>query len=319
MSPMLWPMLTGALAGLGLYLFVRALMRTRPGVASLVARIDAGSRSMQTRTMSEYDSSFTNMSARGRGVMTALADRMEVLAAQRGWELNRQRTDLAILNRSVGAMLATKVVGALIMLVTAPLVWGALRLGGLDIGPAVPLAVALLLAVFGFFLPDLSLRSEAEVRRREFRRTVGIFLDLVAMNLAGGRGLPEALLAALSVSDHWSVVRIRQTLANARLFGTTPWEALGRLGKDIGLEELESLSGTLVLAADDGAKIRQSLSSRATTMRRKQLSESEGDEGERSQSMLIAQMLLVVAFLVYLAYPALTALMGEQALGPGGT
>ena len=30
--------------------------------------------------------------------------------------------------------------------------------------------------------------------------------------------------------------------------------------------------------------------------------------------MLIAQMLLVVAFLVYLAYPALVALMTEQAI-----
>ncbi|GAA5159343.1 type II secretion system F family protein [Ornithinimicrobium tianjinense] len=317
MSAMLWPMLSGAVAGLGLYLFVRVLMRPRPGVASLVARIDAGSRSMQTRTVSDYDSSFSDMSERGRGLMVALADRMEVMAAQRGWELHRQRADLAILNRSVGAMLATKIVGGLILMLTAPLVWGALRIGGLDIDPTVPLAVALLLGLLGFFLPDLSLRSEAEVRRREFRRTVGIFLDLVSMNLAGGRGLPEALLAASSVSDHWSVVRIRQTLANARLFGTTPWEALGRLGKEIGLEELESLAGTLILAADDGAKIRQSLSSRATTMRRKQLSEAEGDEGERSQSMLVAQMLLVVAFLVYLAYPALMALMGEQAMGPG--
>ncbi|MFK5584778.1 MULTISPECIES: type II secretion system F family protein [unclassified Serinicoccus] len=314
MNAMIWPMLSGALAGLGLYLFVRVLLRPRPGVATLVARIDAGSRSMQTHTLSEYDTSFAEMSGRGRSAMTALADRFEVMAAQRGWQMQRHRADLAILNRTVGAMLATKVVSGLIMLMIGPLVWGALRLGGLDLGPAMPLGLGLLLAVLGFFLPDFSLRAEAEQRRREFRRTVGIFLDLVSMNLAGGRGLPEALLAASSVSDHWSVVRIRQTLANARLFGTTPWEALGQLGKDIGLEELESLSGALVLAADDGAKIRQSLSARATTMRRKALSEAEGDEGERSQSMLIAQMLLVIAFLVYLAYPALTALMSEQAL-----
>lgn len=314
MSPLLWPMLTGGLVGLGLYALIRVLLRPRPGVATVVARIDAGSRSMQTHTLSEFDSSFAEMGARTRTLMTALADRLEVLAAQRGWELHRQRADLAILNRTVGAMLATKVVSGLIMLVVAPLVWGALRLGGLDIGGTVPLAVGLLLALGGFFLPDLSLRGEADKRRREFRRTVGIFLDLVSMNLAGGRGLPEALLAASSVSDHWSVVRIRQTLANARLFGTTPWEALGRLGKEIGLEELESLSGALLLAADDGAKIRSSLSARATTMRRKELSEAEGDEGERSQSMLVAQMLLVVAFLVYLGYPALTALMGEQGI-----
>lgn len=314
MSPLLWPMLTGGLVGLGLYLFIRVMLRPRPGVATVVARIDAGSRSMQTHTLSEFDTSFAEMSARGRSVMTALADRLEVVAARRGWEMRRHRADLTILNRSVGAMLATKIVSGLIMLIAAPLVWGALRLGGLDVGPSVPLGLGLLLAVGGFFLPDLSLRGEADKRRREFRRTVGIFLDLVAMNLAGGRGLPEALLAASSVSDHWSVVRIRQTLANARLFGTTPWEALGQLGKDIGLEELESLSGALVLAADDGAKIRASLSARATTMRRKELSEAEGDEGERSQSMLVAQMLLVIAFLVYLAYPALMALMGEQAI-----
>lgn len=311
MSPLIWPMLAGGLAGLGLYLLIRVMLRPRPGVATLVARIDAGSRSMQTHTLSEFDTSFAEMSARGRSVMTALADRLEVFAAQRGWEMHRHRADLAILNRTVGAMLATKVVSALIMLLVAPLMWGALRLGGLELAPTIPFAVALLLALGGFFLPDLSLKGEAEKRRREFRRTVGIFLDLVSMNLAGGRGLPEALLAASSVSDHWSVVRIRQTLANARLFGTTPWEALGRLGKDIGLEELESLSGALLLAADDGAKIRQSLSARATTMRRKELSQAEGDEGERSQSMLVAQMLLVVSFLVYLAYPALVALMGE--------
>lgn len=314
MSPLIWPMLSGALVGLGIYVFIRSLLRPRTSVATMVARIDSGSRSMQTHTLSEYDSSFSDMSRRGRTAMTALADRFEVLAAQRGWQMQRQRADLAILNRTVGAMLATKVVSGLIMLLVAPLAWGALRLGGLDIGATMPMAAALLLGLLGFFLPNITLRSEAEQRRREFRRTVGIFLDLVAMNLAGGRGLPEALLAASSVSDHWSVVRIRQTLANARLFGTTPWEALGQLGKDIGLEELESLSGALVLAADDGAKIRQSLSARATTMRRKALSEAEGDEGERSQSMLVAQMLLVIAFLVYLAYPALTALMSEQAL-----
>ena len=309
MTPMLWPMATGGLAGLGLYLFIRILLRPRPGVATLVARIDAGSRSMQTHTLSEFDTSFAEMSRRGRAVMTALADRLELVAARRGWQLARHRADLTILNRSVGAMLATKVTSALIMLLVAPLAWGAARLGGLDLGGTIPLGVALLLGLFGFFLPDLTLRAEADKRRREFRRTVGIFLDLVSMNLAGGRGLPEALLAASSVSDHWSMVRIRQTLANARLFGTTPWEALGGLGRDIGLEELESLSGALLLAADDGAKIRQSLSARAATMRRKALSESEGDEGERSQSMLVAQMLLVVSFLVYLAYPALVALM----------
>ena len=127
--------------------------------------------------------------------------------------------------------------------------------------------------------PTWRCRSEADERRRDFRRTVGIFLDLVAMNLAGGRGLPEALLAAATVSDHWTLVRIRQALANARLYGTTPWVALGDLGRDIGLEELQDLAGALSLAADDGAKIRSSLSARAATLRRKELTAGRGRGG----------------------------------------
>lgn len=305
---MIWPLLTGALFGLGVYALVRALLRPRPGVATLVARIDAGTRSMQTHTMSEYDASFIGMSSRTRTLMNGLADRLEVLAAQRGWQLQRQRSDLAILNRTVGAMLATKIVAGALMFALAPVIWAILRFSGIELSATVPLAVALVFGLLGFLLPDVALRSEAEKRRKEFRRTVGIFLDLVAMNLAGGRGLPEALLSASSVSDHWSLVRIRQALANARLFGTTPWEALGDLGREINLEELENLSGALVLAADDGAKIRQSLTARAATMRRRQLTQAEGDEGEKSQSMLVAQLLLLMAFLIYLGYPAVILL-----------
>jgi tight adherence protein C len=306
---MMAALLTGALAGLGVYALIRVYLRPRPGVATLIARIDSGSRSMQTHTLTEYDAAFSGMSRGTRTVMARFADRLEAVAAERGWRFNRMRSDLALLNRTVGAMLAIKIATGLLLLALAPVCWVVVRLVGVPVSGSVPLFLGLLLGAFGFLIPDLALRGEAQTRRREFRRTVGIFLDLVSMNLAGGRGLPEALLAASTVSDHWSLVRIRQTLANARLFGSTPWAALGDLGNEIDLEELRDLSGTLSLAADDGAKIRQSLASRAATMRRKELTEAEGDEGEKSQSMLVAQLLICTAFLVYLAYPAMTRLL----------
>jgi tight adherence protein C len=184
-----------------------------------------------------------------------------------------------------------------------------MTVAGAPIPAAIPAIGALAFGAFGFFLPDLALRSEANARRRDFRRSVGVFLDLVAMNLAGGRGLPEALLAAASVGDHWSMIRIRQALANARLYGTTPWAALGALGEEINVEELKELSGALVLAADDGAKIRSSLSARAATLRRRELTQAEGEEGEKSQSMLVAQMLISTAFLLFLGFPAVAQLL----------
>lgn len=298
--------LYGAVAGFGVYALVRVWLRPKPGIATLLYRIDAGTKSMATRTTTEHEAD------KGPGgfdsAMRRLGDRLEVLAAERGWRLGRVRADLAIMNRTVGGFLAAKVVYGLGLLLLAPILWSVLRVGGIGLPAALPALGAIVFGLFGFFLPDLALRGEAAQRREDFRRVVGIFLDLVAMNLAGGRGLPEALLTASTISDQWSLVRIRQALANARLFGTTPWAALGELGKEIGLDELQDLSAALSLAADDGAKIRQSLSARAATMRRRELADVEGDAGEKSQSMLVAQLLICFGFMVFLAYPSLSQL-----------
>lgn len=299
--------LAGAVAGAGLYALLRVFLRPRPGVAALVARIDGSSRSLRTHTATALEMQ-QGLAGTARGGLAILGDRLEALAAERGWKLGRVRKDLAVMNRSVGSFLATKIVLGLLLFLLAPVVYATLRLAGVPLPGGAPLLAALVFGAFGFFLPDLALKGEADRRRRDFRRVVGVFLDLVAMNLAGGRGLPEALLAASSISDHWAVVRIRQALANARLMGMTPWQALGELGDDLGVEELRDLAGALGLAADDGAKIRSSLSARAATLRRKEMAESEGEAGERSQSMLVAQLLVCSAFLVFLAFPAVDRL-----------
>jgi Flp pilus assembly protein TadB len=301
--------LCGAAVGLGLYALMRVWLRPRPGISTLVYRIDAGSRSMSTRTLSQLEAD--REGTRTDSLTRRLGDRLEVLAVERGWRLGRTRTDLAIMGQSLGGFLASKVIIGLLMLLLAPVVWTILRIGGVSLPPALPAIAAIGFGVFGFFLPDLSLRGEAEKRRIDFRRVVGIFLDLVSLNLAGGRGLPEALLTASTISEHWALVRIRQALGNARLFGTTPWAALGELGRDIGIEELRDLSGALTLAADDGAKIRASLSARAATMRRRDLADVEGEAGEKSQSMLVAQLVICAGFMIFLAYPAVAQLMKQ--------
>jgi tight adherence protein C len=129
------------------------------------------------------------------------------------------------------------------------------------------------------------------------------------MNLAGGRGVPEALAAAASIGGGWPFARLRDTLAFARLQGLTPWAALGRLGDEVGINELRDLAAALALVADDGAKIRDSLAARAATLRRRELAEMEGRAGERSQSMLVAQMLIVLGYLLFLAYPAVIRIL----------
>jgi tight adherence protein C len=54
--------------------------------------------------------------------------------------------------------------------------------------------------------------------------------------------------------------------------------------------------------AEDGAKVRESLAARATSMRPRELAAVEGKAGEQSQ--------LCIGFLIFLAYPAAVAVLG---------
>ncbi len=291
----------GAVAGSGVALLVLLLSRTQPGIAATLSRLDRSNR----RSGLTRSAAGERVDGRLDRARESIGARLESEATLRGWQLSRTRTDLAVMNRSMTHHLGTKALLALAAFIWFPSV---VTLLGYASGVGVPIIVALVAALLGFVLPDLQLRRDAEQRRRDFRHVVGSFLDLVAMNLAGGRGLPEALMAASSFGDHWAMVRLRQALSNARIMGWTPWESIARLGQDLGVEELRDLASALALAGDEGARIRTSLMARAESMRRKELVDVEGAAGESSQSMLLAQLLMCIAFLVFLAYPAVSQL-----------
>jgi tight adherence protein C len=185
-----------------------------------------------------------------------------------------------------------------------------LTAGGVRLPFAVPVWAGLALAAIFFFLPDVELKQKVDKRRRDFRHAIGAFLDLVAMNLAGGRGVPEALMSASEIGTGWAMWRVRDALTNARITGQTPWQALGALGEEVRIDELRDLSAALSLVAEDGAKVRESLATRAASLRRRELADMQGQAGERSQSMLVAQMLLAGAFLIFLIYPAVRVMLG---------
>ncbi|GIH89626.1 type II secretion system F family protein [Planobispora siamensis] len=307
-------LLAGGGLGLGLFLLVRALFPARPGLVTRLLALDAaregtGAPHPQLVLPDEEVGAFR----RGLGVKLAR------LYAARGWEVRSARADLSLLGKSFEGFLSTKVLLAVSGLLAFPLLAGWLALMGWGISLTVPLWAALAFSAVFFFLPDLQIKRDAARMRRDFRHVVGAFLDLVAMNLAGGRGVPEALMMAVSVgaggpddeASHWAMARIREALANARIVGITPWQALGQLGDEINVDELRDLSAALGLVADDGAKVRASLTARAATLRRRELAEVEGQAGERSQSMLVAQLLLCAGFVIFLSFPAAMKMLGS--------
>ncbi|WP_062203991.1 type II secretion system F family protein [Streptomyces sp. NBRC 109706] len=313
-STVTWAVVVGAVFGLGVYALVRAFVPARRGPVSTVARIDelrarggiGGYPPPSVSTAGGSSAGADQGSARGRftELQAGIGDRLAELYRQRGWEQRSLRADLALLDRTWEGFLANKVVLAALGLFFGPFVFSMGMVLGFGSSPFIPVWLALAFAAGFFFLPDLEVRRDAKAKRRDFRRVVAAYLDLVAMSLAGGRGLPEALKAAAEVSDGWALRRIQSALADARITGLTQWQALGRLGDELGIEELKDLSTSLALVADDGAKVRASLSARAETMRHRELADIEGSAGEKSQSMLIAQLVLCMGFLIFLIFPA---------------
>ena len=291
----------GALAGLGLFLLVYGLIPRRQSL---------------TRRIAEFDLAPVTRAVRipGAGSESQLSRRLGAgvvrFCAEQGWQFPSLRADLRLTGRSLEVYLANKILLAVFGLLFAPFLAAMALVAGIKVPIAVPLWVGLVIGAVFFFLPDLELRGKVARMRRDFRHAIGSFLDLVSMNLAGGRGVPEALMAASEIGAGWAFLRIREALANARITGLTPWQALGALGDEVRVDELRDLASALSLVADDGAKVRESLTSRAVSLRRRELADLQGQAGERSQSMLLAQMLLCIAFLIFLMYPAVRALTG---------
>jgi tight adherence protein C len=292
----------GAVTGLALFLLIFALIPRRVGLARRIAAFDAG-RAPALRAVSYPGDG--NESALSKRLGAALAG----FCAEQGWQFRPLRANLALVGKSFENYLATKVLLGLFGLIFPPIVLGAIGLLGVHLSIFIPVWAGVVFALVFFFLPDLELRQQVEKRQRDFRHAIGAFLDLVAMNLSGGRGVPEALMAASEIGEGWAFWRIRDALANARITGQTPWQALGVLGHEVQVNELKDLSAALSLVAEDGAKVRESLTARAVSLRRRELADLEGQAGEKSQSMLVAQMVLAGAFLVFLMYPAVHLLL----------
>lgn len=305
-------LLAGAVAGLGLLIVVTTLLAGGQSGAVALGKLDLDRRRLQRDGSITVDQRAGGPESRGRRrVGAALADAL----AQRGLALDGVRADLAVLGRSLESHLAlTLATTAMGLLVPVVLTVVLAATGLTRVAVAVPVVAVLIGGALGLLLPSSQVRGRALARRRDFRHTVGAFLDLVALNLAGGRGVPEALATAATVGDGWALQRISGSLENARRRGITPWAALGTLGERLGVAELAELAGALALVAEDGAKVRDSLAARAATLRRRELADLEGKAQQRSQSMLVAQLLLCAGFLVFLIYPAIANVVASQAL-----
>lgn len=282
----------GAGAGLGCWLVVRSVS-PRPARLDLVLhRLARLGLSAAAPNRSERWSSGWAATVAARCIHPGLVD-------------PKRDQQLRLVGRSAERHALDKLVGAAGACAAVGLGGSGLVLVGAAPPAAVLVVVALGAGVGGFLLPDALLAEEADRRRRGFRHALSSYLDLVNVILAGGGGIETALHAAADAGGGWAFAAIRQALDRARLTNRTPWDTLGQLGGEIGVEELRELAASVALAGSHGARIRQSLAAKADSLRGHLVAETEAAAEAATERMTIPVAVLLFGFLVFVAYPAI--------------
>lgn len=289
----------GLVAAAALHAY-RMAVPSRPDLAGAVRRWDA-SRARATRTQRIGATRAASASGRAREWATG-----QVLRRVR--DLGGLQQDLAVSGRTleqhVGKTMALTVAGLIGPMVIL-LFFQAIGLGlPAILGPLAGLALASAMVL----ATRQELTADATKRRAEFRRTLSIYLDLVAMSMQAGRGHAEALPASASIGSGWAFTHLQDAIDGARFSGTTAWHALGQLGERFGLRELVDLDAALTLANEDGATVRATLVARAETLRSERIADAESSAAQATESMRFALIVMVFAFLSYELYPSVARL-----------
>lgn len=282
----------GGLLGLGLWLVARGLYPRPP---SLADRLAAHS---ELRPSSASNTVLRTMWGR-------LA--VWVLRTVKGGSMDNVSADLAVVDRDLEAHAVDKLNAGL---------------GGAGLSAAIlvllgvarsPLAMAVIGTagfVIFYLVPDVEFRRKAEDRRQEFSEALNAFVGLVAVSISGGGGVNSAMQDALSIGGGWSFDALRRSVENSLLHGESPWSGFDELGHRMDVVPLIELAGALSLSGDSGAKVTETLQSRAESGRQRELADAMTAAERKSESMNIPVATMLLGWVGFMGYPAVVNLLG---------
>lgn len=279
----------GCLAGIGVLLVVRGAMTPARPLADVVEDLHRPRMTVRLSRRDRFD---------------AATERFALLGVT-------NRADLEVCERTPAKFTSDRITWS--VLFAAPGLLG-LALGPLQVMAWLSLPMALLAAVVGavagWFYALIDLRSDAAKARREFVSSLASYLDLVSILMAGGAGVETALAEAAAIGRGRGYRHLRAALSAAHARQRGPWQEFGELGRRVGVQELQNIEASMSLVSKEGARIRESLTTRAEAMRERDLLEQEAQAHARSETMVLPVAMMFAGFLLLIGYPALAGLSG---------
>lgn len=293
---LLLSMLAGGCVGLGIALLVGRLLPAHVDLGDAFARLTPSRR------------------ADGAAIDARTADKTERLGQwamatlPTGLWLRTPHRELALLRKPLSRFYGEKLTFAAVGLVGPVGITALYSAFGLHLPFAVPALASLGLAALLFFIPNYNAIDEARKARVEFRRALGAFIELVALERTNGSGVRQSMEAAAKIGTTPVFERLDEELARANLSGVAPWSALRDLGDELGLPELHDFADIMRLSGEQGAAVYTQLRARADLMRTALLGEELAEANTDSERMSFPGSITGIVFMALLLAPSLLRL-----------
>lgn len=231
----------GSLAGLGAFIVVREALPATPALGPALAR-------------------------RHRPVIGAAVGGNPLLSGAARY-LTIPDRELALLGRTTEQYVMSLLIAGFIGLMLPIVVLFGLGAVGVSLPFIIPALVGPACALGFMLLAHRDLLSKADAARREFRRAVCTYLDLVALQLSAAHGPVQALEHAATVCHGWVFERLKEALLRAQMQMRFPWQELRDMSDHIGVPELGDVGAIMQSSGTEGAQVHHTLRQQADSLR----------------------------------------------------
>ncbi|MCB9743161.1 MAG: type II secretion system F family protein [Alphaproteobacteria bacterium] len=187
----------------------------------------------------------------------------------------------------------------------------------------VSVAIALLLASFGYYVPALLVTNTLQKRQDELMRTFPDALDMLTASVEAGLGLDAAFRRVAEEMDEAAPILCAEIrLVNSEIAAGVPrTSALQHLADRTGLDELKSLVNVLVQAERFGTPVARSLRIHSSLTRTKRMQQAEEQAAKISPKLTVAMIFFMLPCLILILLgPAIVRVIRQllPAMAGGG-
>ena len=293
--------LLGMVAGIGATLILASRVRHQPDLGAAMDRLHPAWQVTTPPSITAGEDSDTGADRVGYWLQRHIP--------AESW--GAQPRDLAVLRMSPHAHLSRKAAGAAIGFGVPAVLALLAPVAGLGFLATLPLAVALVGMLAGWYAPDWSVRAAARRARADSLRAIGAYYDLVSVKLANAAAPETAIREAALVGDSWVFVQIRQALVHAiEVRGEPGTAGLAALGAQNEMPQLTDMADIITLSTAQGAAVRELVAARADGLRTKILADDHAAANAANTKLSLATGGLAVTVMGLLITPAFLALAG---------